>query len=81
MLSQVNIYLFAHKVLFVPKEQDVGILLGLLTVGIGGGAVLAGIWSRGKIELGLVPLGAAGIGPRSAGSCCPSTSVSGRTSA
>ena len=61
MLSQVNIYLFARKVLFVPQEQDVGILLGVLTVGIGGGAVLAGIWSRGKVELGLVPLGAAGI--------------------
>jgi acyl-[acyl-carrier-protein]-phospholipid O-acyltransferase/long-chain-fatty-acid--[acyl-carrier-protein] ligase len=61
MLSQVNIYLFARKVLFVPQEQDVGILLGTLTIGIGCGAVLAGIWSRGKVELGLVPLGAAGI--------------------
>jgi acyl-[acyl-carrier-protein]-phospholipid O-acyltransferase / long-chain-fatty-acid--[acyl-carrier-protein] ligase len=61
MLSQVNIYLFARKVLFVAQEQDVGILLGTLTIGIGAGAALAGIWSRGKVELGLVPLGAAGI--------------------
>ena len=61
MLSQVNIYLFANEVLFVGQQRDVGILLGVLTIGIGCGAVLAGIWSRGKIELGLVPLGAAGI--------------------
>jgi acyl-[acyl-carrier-protein]-phospholipid O-acyltransferase / long-chain-fatty-acid--[acyl-carrier-protein] ligase len=61
MLSQVNIYLFANKVLFVDKQQSVGILLGVLTLGIGCGAALAGIWSRGKVELGLVPLGAAGI--------------------
>ncbi len=61
MLSQVNIYLFANEILFVPQQRDVGILLGVLTIGIGGGAVLAGAFSRGKIELGLVPLGAAGI--------------------
>ena len=61
MLSQLNIYLFANEVLFVPQQRDVGILLGVLTIGIGCGAVLAGIWSRGKLELGLVPFGAAGI--------------------
>jgi acyl-[acyl-carrier-protein]-phospholipid O-acyltransferase/long-chain-fatty-acid--[acyl-carrier-protein] ligase len=61
MLSQVNIYLFANEVLFVPQQRDVGILLGVLTIGIGGGAVLAGTLSRGKIELGLVPFGAAGL--------------------
>lgn len=61
MLSQVNIYLLANNVLFVQQQRDVGILLGILTIGIGGGAVLAGILSRGKIELGLVPFGAVGI--------------------
>ena len=61
MISQVNIYLFANDVLHVPHQRDVGLLLGVLTVGIGIGAVLAGICSRGKVELGLVPLGAAGI--------------------
>ena len=61
MLSQVNIYLFANETLHVGQQRDVGILLGALTIGIGLGAVLAGICSRGKIELGLVPLGAAGI--------------------
>jgi len=61
MLSQVNIYLFANQVLFVAQQRDVGILLGVLTIGLGAGAVLAGVLSRGRIELGLVPLGATGI--------------------
>lgn len=61
MLSQINIYLFAKEVLFVQKQFDVGLLLGVLTIGIGGGAALAGYLSRNKIELGLVPFGAAGI--------------------
>ncbi|MCE5267109.1 MAG: MFS transporter [Planctomycetaceae bacterium] len=61
MLSQMNIFVFAKNVLFIHQQAYVGVLLGVLTIGIGGGAVLAGIWSRGKVELGLVPLGAAGI--------------------
>lgn len=61
MLSQANIYLFANESLYVVLQRDVGILLGVLTIGIGIGAVLAGICSRGKVELGLVPLGAAGM--------------------
>jgi len=39
----------------------VGYLLALLTLGIGIGSVLAGVLSRGKIELGLVPFGALGM--------------------
>jgi acyl-[acyl-carrier-protein]-phospholipid O-acyltransferase/long-chain-fatty-acid--[acyl-carrier-protein] ligase len=39
----------------------VGPLLGVLTVGVGIGSVLAGVWSRGKVELGITPLGALGI--------------------
>jgi acyl-[acyl-carrier-protein]-phospholipid O-acyltransferase/long-chain-fatty-acid--[acyl-carrier-protein] ligase len=39
----------------------VGPLLGVLTVGVGAGSVLAGLWSAGKVELGIVPLGAMGI--------------------
>jgi len=61
MISQLNIYLFADESLHLDLNRDVGVLLGVLTVGVGIGAVLAGICSRGKIELGLVPLGAAGI--------------------
>ena len=59
-LSQINIDQFATKHLFVA-QQYVGPLLAVLTLGIGGGALLAGTISRGKVELGLVPLGGLGI--------------------
>ncbi|WP_298869445.1 AMP-binding protein, partial [uncultured Gimesia sp.] len=36
-------------------------LLGILVLGVAAGSVLAGIWSAGRIELGIVPIGAAGI--------------------
>jgi acyl-[acyl-carrier-protein]-phospholipid O-acyltransferase/long-chain-fatty-acid--[acyl-carrier-protein] ligase len=36
-------------------------LLVSLVVGVGVGSVLAGFWSRGHVELGILPLGAAGI--------------------
>ncbi|NUQ64895.1 MAG: MFS transporter [Pirellulales bacterium] len=63
-LCQVNVDLFADKHLHVePKE--VGPLLAVLALGVGLGNVLAGWWSAGKIELGLVPFGAFGV----AGSC------------
>jgi acyl-[acyl-carrier-protein]-phospholipid O-acyltransferase / long-chain-fatty-acid--[acyl-carrier-protein] ligase len=59
-LSQINIDQFATKHLGVSQEY-VGPLLAVLTLGIGGGAMLAGFCSRGKVELGLVPFGALGI--------------------
>ena len=39
----------------------VGPLMAALTLGIGIGCALAGIWSAGRVELGIVPIGAAGI--------------------
>ncbi len=42
--------------------KDIGPMLGVLAVGVAMGNVLAGLWSRGRIELGMVPFGAAGIG-------------------
>jgi acyl-[acyl-carrier-protein]-phospholipid O-acyltransferase/long-chain-fatty-acid--[acyl-carrier-protein] ligase len=59
-LAQVDIDQFAQFHLKVSQDY-VGYLLGLLFIGIGLGSVLAGIWSGGRVELGLVPLGAAGI--------------------
>jgi acyl-[acyl-carrier-protein]-phospholipid O-acyltransferase / long-chain-fatty-acid--[acyl-carrier-protein] ligase len=59
-LQNLNIDQFGTEHLFVSQTL-VGILLGVLTLGIGGGALLAGIVSRGKVELGLVPLGGLGI--------------------
>ncbi|MFH1919524.1 MAG: acyl-[ACP]--phospholipid O-acyltransferase [Planctomycetota bacterium] len=59
-LAQLNIDKFAEFELLVEQEW-VGPLLGVLVLGIGIGSALAGIWSRGRIELGLVPLGALGM--------------------
>ena len=59
-MAQLNIDKFAEFVLLV-QQQYVGVLLGVLVLGIGIGSFVAGIWSAGKIELGIVPLGAAGM--------------------
>jgi acyl-[acyl-carrier-protein]-phospholipid O-acyltransferase/long-chain-fatty-acid--[acyl-carrier-protein] ligase len=60
-LSQLNIDQFATKHLGITAQAPVGGLLAALTLGIGGGALLAGICSRGRVELGLVPFGGLGI--------------------
>lgn len=59
-LSQQNIAPYGEMVLGLEKT-DVGILLGILIAGVGVGSLLAGIWSEGKVELGIVPLGTLGI--------------------
>ena len=59
-LLNLNIDQFATKHLFVGQTY-VGPLLAALTLGIGGGALLAGTISRGNVELGLVPMGGLGI--------------------
>ncbi|WP_404416123.1 MFS transporter [Marinospirillum sp.] len=44
------------------SDEGVGtLLLTLFSLGVGAGALLCGYWSRGKIELGMVPLGALGM--------------------
>jgi acyl-[acyl-carrier-protein]-phospholipid O-acyltransferase / long-chain-fatty-acid--[acyl-carrier-protein] ligase len=60
-LSQLNIDQFATKHLGITAQAPVGGLLAAMMLGIGGGALLAGICSRGKVELGLVPFGGLGI--------------------
>jgi acyl-[acyl-carrier-protein]-phospholipid O-acyltransferase/long-chain-fatty-acid--[acyl-carrier-protein] ligase len=59
-LAQVNVDQFAQFELCVD-QTNVGPLLGTLVLGIGVGNVLAGILSAGRIELGIVPFGAAGL--------------------
>ena len=59
-ISNVNIDQFATVHLGV-EQRFVGPLLAMLAVGIAVGAMLAGTVSRGKVELGLVPLGGLGI--------------------
>jgi acyl-[acyl-carrier-protein]-phospholipid O-acyltransferase/long-chain-fatty-acid--[acyl-carrier-protein] ligase len=61
MLAQLNIDQFAAEGSDVSKQTQVSLLLGSLVVGVGLGSVLAGIWSGGKVELGILPLGAGGL--------------------
>lgn len=56
-LVQLNLALFAHKVYHLkPTEQ--AWLQAALSLGIGVGSMLAGKLSRGRIEYGLIPVGA-----------------------
>ncbi len=56
-MAQLNVDTYATKLLSLTQE-GVGPLLAILSAGVGVGSVLAGIWSGGKVELGIVPLGA-----------------------
>ncbi|MFO0816489.1 MAG: acyl-[ACP]--phospholipid O-acyltransferase [Pirellulales bacterium] len=55
-LAQLNIDRFAFEN-GVFRQTDVAPLLAALAIGVGVGSVLAGIWSQGRVELGIVPLG------------------------
>ncbi len=59
-LAQQNILPYGELVLML-EPIDVGILFGILIAGVACGSVLAGVWSEGKVELGIVPIGAFGI--------------------
>ena len=59
-LAQLNIDPFGEQTLGLDKEH-IGILMAVLVAGLGCGSVLAGWWSGGRVELGIVPLGAVGI--------------------
>jgi len=66
VLAQINIDALVNTDLLAAagekaKQKYVGILLGISALGVGAGSVLAGIMSRGRIELRIVPVGAAGI--------------------
>lgn len=65
-LAQMNLDGYGLEELRVEQHQ-IGPLLGVLALGVGLGNVLAARLSRGKIELGLVPLGAVGITLAAAG--------------
>lgn len=59
-LLQTNIFLFTSEVLHV-SEKVAGLLVVGVAVGVGLGSYLCGRLSKGKVELGLVPVGAFGM--------------------
>ncbi|MGE3317308.1 MAG: acyl-[ACP]--phospholipid O-acyltransferase, partial [Planctomycetaceae bacterium] len=59
-LANMNIDTFGNHELDLT-QKDIGPLLGIIVLGVAIGSVLAGVWSRGRVELGIVPLGAVGI--------------------
>jgi acyl-[acyl-carrier-protein]-phospholipid O-acyltransferase/long-chain-fatty-acid--[acyl-carrier-protein] ligase len=59
-MSQVNVYLFATTTLHI-SQAAVGPLLGVLAAGVAIGSVIVGVWSGHEIEIGITPIGAAGI--------------------
>lgn len=59
-LAQLNVDYFGIVELGL-EQKYVGFLLGILSLGVGAGSILAGWWSAGRVEVGLVPLGALGI--------------------
>ncbi len=63
-LAQLTVNLYAVEHLQIdPKTHAVwiGCLMMSMALGVCLGSVLAGIWSRGQVELGMVPIAAAGI--------------------
>ncbi len=60
MMAQLNIDQFAFQG-GATKQTQVAALLVALVVGVGLGSVLAGVWSGGRVELGILPLGAGGL--------------------
>lgn len=58
LLYQVNVDQFGQDVLHLGSKSEVGLLMPFLVVGLGFGSVFAGLASAGRIQLGMVPIGA-----------------------
>ncbi len=59
-LAQLNIDQFADEGGALYETDKIPLLFSLV-LGVGVGSVLAGVWSAGRVELGILPLGAFGI--------------------
>lgn len=59
-LFQLNILIYIRKLMDVGQGYT-GMLLTVVALGVGLGSLLAGRLSEGKIEFGLIPLGAIGL--------------------
>src|SRR5260221_14316200 len=73
-LLLLNIFFYGADVLHV-SETKIGLLSVALALGIGLGSLAAGYLSGGKIEYGLVPLGAFGLSIAAAALALPELSV------
>jgi acyl-[acyl-carrier-protein]-phospholipid O-acyltransferase/long-chain-fatty-acid--[acyl-carrier-protein] ligase len=63
-LAQLTVNLYAEAHLGINpliNSRPIGYLMVSLAVGVSVGSVLAGIWSRGQVELGMVPIASAGL--------------------
>ncbi|MCU0962616.1 MAG: MFS transporter [Pirellulaceae bacterium] len=59
-LAQLNVDQFAFEGGALHETDKVPLLMALV-IGVGLGSVLAGVWSGGHVELGILPLGALGV--------------------
>lgn len=59
-LAQLNIDQFAFEGGAANEAAKIPLLICLI-VGVGVGSILAGVWSCGRVELGILPLGAFGV--------------------
>lgn len=63
-LAQLSVNVFADEHLHIDAKTGavlIGCLMMAMALGVCLGSVLAGVWSRGQVELGMVPLAAAGL--------------------
>ncbi|MCP5002496.1 MAG: MFS transporter, partial [Planctomycetes bacterium] len=60
-LYQMNVFLYAKNMMNI-SDTLTGLLLASTGIGVATGSVLAGRWSEEKVEFGLVPIGAIGLG-------------------
>lgn len=56
----LNVVLYAREMLKVGPEKT-GVLFACAAIGVGMGSLLAGKLSKGKVEVGLVPIGSLGM--------------------
>ena len=59
-LFQLSIFIYAKEAL-AASEYQTGLLITALTLGIGGGSLLAGKLSHSRLELGIVPIASLGM--------------------
>ena len=57
----MNVLLYAKNMMNI-SDTLTGLLLASTGIGVATGSVLAGRWSEEKVEFGLVPIGAIGLG-------------------